>query len=475
MPEDIAGAPEPVPGSLLKHYGESLAVYCGKGHLVLQDGKRAACNFEAGQTCRGDVLLFCYFSTPVHPFQNLVVSEFIGRTDDGVDVSASGKMEDKTYLPPLPEGRVGQWSCFMCKELRVARTHQQAVTHCCFGVTNLELATCCREAPHRRFLPLCLQTTIGPVPVRVVPVKDYDDRFMRLSTLKTVDVTCEIEVPITGTLNVEGVMELADTLCYIFSVAQGTKVNWIYRKDCDAAFAMVGFTHHHRTTRPYNVLSLIDQDVVHQNEFREFVETAYPCFVKHDSAWQLKRGTIDAYLEGKAEGDFLETRGVKLAAAAEALKAMYLQTAPDEMTEFHLSKDVFKNAIPWMVDTLHQAMIANGVEESVAEKMCTPDTLLNLNRRSFSQLLKDVCTKFDYTPTSRERSLFIASRNALIHNGRFYCKLPPEGRPGGPVEEYFFMVNFLDRLYLHLLGWNGRPYIDWRMPDGPRRVEGRSA
>jgi hypothetical protein len=47
---------------------------------------------------------------------------------------------------------------------------------------------------------------------------------------------------------------------------------------------------------------------------------------RHDT-WGLSRGLLDAYLDAKAEADYLQTRGVKLAIALEMLKEVFLQAS----------------------------------------------------------------------------------------------------------------------------------------------------
>lgn len=61
--------------------------------------------------------------------------------------------------------------------------------------------------------------------------------------------------------------------------------------------------------------------------------------------------------------------------------------------------------------------------------------------------------------------LFINSRNTLIHQGKFYCKnkeSDPNCQPlPNVVDEYFFIVNILDKTMLRLVGYRGQ-YINCR-------------
>jgi hypothetical protein len=77
-----------------------------------------------------------------------------------------------------------------------------------------------------------------------------------------------------------------------------------------------------------------------------------------------------------------------------------------------------------------------------------------------------------FKPPEEEVKLFVESRNSLIHKGDFYYNTAePRKRKKCPlssaVEEYFFLVNFLDRVFLKLFGYSG-PYMDWRQPFSPQ-------
>lgn len=99
-----------------------------------------------------------------------------------------------------------------------------------------------------------------------------------------------------------------------------------------------------------------------------------------------------------------------------------------------------------------------------------------LDRRSFGSILRRLCRHLDVPVTQEDLQRFIASRNQLVHEGRFTWQTarPESGIPSptGPAAEYRFLVNFLDRIYLKLLGYSGR-YIDWSQ-DPPGRVGLRS-
>jgi hypothetical protein len=93
--------------------------------------------------------------------------------------------------------------------------------------------------------------------------------------------------------------------------------------------------------------------------------------------------------------------------------------------------------------------------------------LRGFNRRSFADLLGDFFNSIGLRPTTREVQLFIQCRNKLVHAGEFYSvAATTEERArceplSSPREEYYFMVNFLDQIFLRILGYSGQ-YVDYR-------------
>ena len=107
------------------------------------------------------------------------------------------------------------------------------------------------------------------------------------------------------------------------------------------------------------------------------------------------------------------------------------------------------------------------------ESLSASSKLKGLNRRSFAHIVRKLCKGIGLSHTEGELQLVIASRNALIHQGRFYCAVATaaERRECEPLaskfEEYLHLLHFVDRLYLKLFGYVGK-YIDWSVPGEPR-------
>ncbi len=94
--------------------------------------------------------------------------------------------------------------------------------------------------------------------------------------------------------------------------------------------------------------------------------------------------------------------------------------------------------------------------------------LAALNRTSFKQIMTKLFRYIGFDP-GREITPFVQCRNSLVHRGHFYATTATEAqrRACPPLatlqEEYLFLVSFLDRVFLKLLGYSGE-YIDYRLP-----------
>ncbi len=98
--------------------------------------------------------------------------------------------------------------------------------------------------------------------------------------------------------------------------------------------------------------------------------------------------------------------------------------------------------------------------------------LPELNRRPFKDILIGLFAFIQLNVDTRDLNLFVKCRDSLVHQGRFYCQtVTPEERVkeaplSNEVEEYFFLVHFVDRVFLRLLGYSG-PYINLHSPGNP--------
>jgi hypothetical protein len=479
--------------TLLKDYGDLVASYSGQGVLKLDGGQEVRCGFEAGQLRAGDVLLLCSFNFSFpKDFPNYLSDwlwsgpgafRFEGITPEGYRVTADAPIMPIRYIP---RGRFGSEPeitasrVFRLREMYVQMTeHPMQVNSARFGVTNFMFTgTMAHQtgALHHLVLPLSLKSADSEAKVIVSPMRQYNTIISRIQTLKTIDVTCEVVCEVPETKGIESLKEIVNDLCYLLSVARGTKIQWIYCDQYNGSGECIMRTHSSRITKPYSPSSIIDPRADGRHETKIFLEQAYSAYVSKRDSYRLDKGTIDAYLDAKAEQDFLEMRGAKLAVAMEMLKMVFLELPDSPAKEYVLKEEQFKNLLGPIGSVIDQVLKDEGIDEKSRTALCNHGKIQSLNRRSFKYVMDILCKNIGLEVEKNDLALFIECRNKLVHSGQFYCaaatKEEREQCPPLPskAHEYFFLVNFLDRIFLKLLGYSG-VYIDWRVPGEPSRIE----
>lgn len=460
--------PEDHWGLDLTSYGTYLAHYEGKGTLTLNNGQVVDCSFEAGQLSNGNVILLCASESFSLFESSSLVAKFHGMTPEGYELSTTGKIRETNYLADRPSGKAGAWAAFRMDELSVQLMKEEDAQSVSFGLTNFKFlgTTAFRKTNRARLsLPLQLKNIDELINLQIQPIERYEKVMQKLQTLKGVDVTCEAILNLPNNSEDRQLESVIDNLCRILSVARGTKVQWVYCDYYDGAASLIRRRHFNHITAPYCPLSIIDAGIEGRDETRTFIEGAYEAYLARCIGYALDRGTIDAYLDSKAENDYLEMRGAKLAVVLEKLKAVFLKLPSTQTSELILDEALFKKLRPKIKDAVSKTLEDANVEKDVRIKM--HEKLGELNRRSFKDILNIFLDDIDFKPIEEDVKLFIQCRNKLVHTGDFYCNnATPEEKSRctplpSPAEEYYFMVNFLDRIFLRLLGYSGQ-YVDYR-------------
>jgi hypothetical protein len=198
---------------------------------------------------------------------------------------------------------------------------------------------------------------------------------------------------------------------------------------------------------------------------KDFLQQSYSVYVAKRDSYRLHKGLIVSYLEAKASDDNIERKGIKLAVTLEMLKAVYLQQPENLTKEFVVSEDTFKPLIPSIQASIDEVLKKQAVDRCLRSAICTDKKILALNRRSFRHVLEKLCKDIHLDAPGDQMERFVESRNALIHKGRFHCTTttPADNSSEGKLNEFGFMLHFVDRIFLKLLGYSGR-YRDWTFP-----------
>jgi hypothetical protein len=446
---------------ILANDDQVIAHYAGTGALSTAESHVHTCDFEAVQLADGMIFLVCDgLPASFNPF-DIHPTHFVGTTADGLNLSSERfhvQIETNVSLSRV---------VFSLGELVVVASNPVPAMRIRFGLTNFTFignAVEQTDSDGHWVLLLQLRNLPNAVDVKIVHVERYHEIVRRLGIRNNIAVTCEAEIELSQYPDTTPLTEIVSNLCYVLSVAAGTKIQWIYYCEYSSLNQPVRRVHAARVTKRYTSLPVIDADDGHYN-FQTFVERAYPAYVEKRGAFRLDRGTIDAYLDARAAGDYLETRGVKLAIALETLKSVLLGQPDISFSRFVIPERTFAQMRSKFQDALSPILKEQEIEREARASIY--GNLLELNHTSFGRLIEQLCAYIDLIVEPADIKLFVACRNKLVHEGRFYCTAATRReiescQPlASPLLEYMFLVNFLDRIFLKLLGYGG-PYIRWR-------------
>lgn len=447
----------------LAHYGRCYATYGGNGSLTLEDGQRIDCEFTIGQLLSGRVILLSNGLSPEWLFQFPNITKFEGKTANDFHLSSAGPLREINYLPKHDVSRRPTVSkAYFLDQLTTEAPELAKSQKLVFGITNFEFSgTTPKEeldGSCHLVLPLRIITSRGEVGLELKRVRDYQDISRRLTVLNGIEVTCEVVFDNTHDLDEKE--EVVDNLCYVLSVASGHKVQWILWKMLSENDQVVSSKHASRVTKPYSPLDVISEREA--DEIQAFIQNVYPVFENKLDVYKLKQGLIDSYLDAKAEGDYLEVRGAKLVVALELLKNIFLQLPSSPINELILDEEHFISVSTLVKDILREKLIKDGAE---SQQRCEVySKIQELNRSSFRSVLEQICMMVNLQVDEKDMDLVIRSRNSLVHTGYFIFEtLSSEEKEQYKLkmvwDEYLFLVAFLDKLILKLLGYSGK-YFD---------------
>ena len=304
---------------LLERYGPTLCSYEGHGRLHLRSETAVKVKFVATQLPDGEniILYQPQVASSLLPFLHDDILGLTGETSDGLSVQTRGQLLAQDIPGSIPPGGGQCWDGCTAERIRIW-TRSETPETVRYGLTNV-------RPPGRPKLPLHLKSGGISIEAELRRVSDYKLIFDSVRILGDTAVTCELEIWTQGQLTAEDTQQVASAVCYLLSIAQGCGVAWIYREEHDEQ-GLISREHLIGITRPFTALQVVPSHP--HTSLQEFVEMTYPTYMRRRDPWELGLGPIDAYLDAKAEGDFLEIRAAKLAVALAILETMSIGRSP---------------------------------------------------------------------------------------------------------------------------------------------------
>lgn len=466
---------------VVAQYGVPLQVYSGRGTLtaIQYRGPNTAgpeeftCSFVGAQLSSGRILVACNID-PIAGGMNLRMNaQFLsGVTDEGWHIQAREMTQTDSLDADEITGGSAFWLAFDANILECFAGPEETrggIAEWRYGLTNylfdgsyftrgdhtLSHACSFRLPEHASAAPDVLTILTG--------IEEYRVTSRTLRVLKGVAITAEVLIRAEHTVDHAPPTDLIEALVYVLSVGAGCKCQPIYRRAFDGAGTLVEVRHEARIVRPFSSQALIPATAGNRDINRKYVERGVAAYL----AWIKKLPlnlVLDAYLDAKSEGDFLEARGAKLAVALEALKHEFEPQLGGLLAGPHMDKERFAELEAELVQCARDWFRRRNFPAMLEEDMIADDSFRDLNRATFRDLVTALTEFLDLFTTPEEIREVVASRNKLVHQGQFACVAAAveKGLPKPPakelISEYLSVVHLLDRIVLRLLDYDGLYY-----------------
>jgi len=463
-----------------RRYGSFISTYSGTGHFRYHDGHESAgVPFWAGQCSNGRVVLACQeirleLATDIH------LESFEGDTDEGLQLATGGRLliESSSLRWRSQQGASLQTLVLPDSIVVDSRPLPVDLVNVSYGLVNFTFSgtegAAWDESHGVLSIPLALPDSDHVLAARLVRRPDYDTQQSILRAVHGVVPTAELRLKLNSGSPLVCADGLATDLCRVLSVANGTRVQWIYRKLADDSLQVSSTQHVSRTTAYYSAAQLIGSETDDGPIMQRYIETALPAFITRRSSYGLEGGILDAYLDAKAESDFLAMKALKLVITMEMLAHAHLRATSAEGFEMILSPEELVACQAVLKTAVKDSLRSHGVKKTHAERIA--GRVGELNRRPFEDILERLFSGVGLEVSREDRKVFASCRNSLVHDGQFWSSSMPRDRAcpfatgwQGNMQEYFFLESLVDRVILRILGYDG-PYLDWR-PDPHKPVE----
>jgi len=445
------------------YHGPCIVTYRGAGILTLADGCFFGCTFEAGQAVDGTVWLICRFQRRWPEGKGIPVRDFTGTTTTGWLLSADRPiLYFQQDVSKAEGGSVECWGTCCVSKMLVRVANNSHPREARYGIMNLGYTQTHKTESMEstaQGLSLRLQAAHRVTEVIIRPLEKCMRLMERYRIVRDVHVAHEVCGALTDDQDIDQLTDVVNGLCRLLSVACGTSIQWVYRDLYDSPGELVAREHRLTPTGPRSGLALIDSSNI--EDTKAFLEQSYGNYVAIREAYMLDKGVLDAYLDAKME-PYCVMGGLKLAIAIEMLKSVFLDVPDFPVRESILPNKQFKNLTKSMAQVIDRDLAGKADENA---QRTLRDNLPSINRTPFKSIVKALCAQIGLE-RDVDIDLFVKCRNSLVHTGKFYCFRASRAEKekydvlAGPDIEYFFLVHFLDRVFMALLGYRG-PYLNW--------------
>jgi hypothetical protein len=362
---------------------------------------------------------------------------------------------------------------YLIQRFKVETRNKTPINRINFGLTNFLFTG---NHAHDNNLVLNLRN-LPPISIQRLP--DYEMIIDRLKNGKTIEVTSELSITLNATEKVEAIIEICNKICYLLSICRGSKIFWIYYHCYNEQGDLVSQIYCDTVTRPLSELpELISSKPHGVNSTITFLENAYITILENEMLRKYLLRFSNVFIEARVGSGYIESRGVRIVVLIEMLNKYVLEDPRFEISEYILDpstqKDIIKEIIKqcnevvtvqvqnsdkirssnrWNLPTFDDIEDQNKVLENRSDLI---NNLSSINHMPFKRLIVRLCEKINLRIDEDEITWFVRARNTLIHTGKFYSDTNKWDH--STRDEYLFLVNFLDKIFLKLFNYSGEYY-----------------
>lgn len=302
-----------------------------------------------------------------------------------------------------------------------------------YGLVNVRF-TGNRQKFTPRALRLFMQFDLpGEQTVVLRPVPRYKETEQMLRIQQNSALTCFATTSAPA--------KTMDQLCHMLSLVQGTIVNWVSREDYSGNRRIR--THlTNRVTRPYSNFHMLNTQEPHV--IPRFVNETWDQFATAFEDYRLNSIIRLSAFARQGKNTDLEARGIVLGTILDLLAGTH---ATKTQTHLRMNKLAFKSGTkvwkPLVEDALRRSY---GNRKDISEMLSIISA--SLPRTTLGERLLVLGKELDIPSIRSDALRAVKLRNSLIHSASF-------PRPEEAIDDLFWLLGFVDRLLLRLVGYRG--------------------